>query len=97
MRVTRSMSTRCGAMLEYTEEMGATRVVPGSHKLGGYLQLRQAETVPAEMTPGSAMIYSGKLSTVVARTSRRRYVVRWTSASRLGGCGKKGICICREG
>jgi len=77
-------------MLEYTEEIGATRVVPGSHKLGGDLQLRQAETVPAEMTPGSAMIYSGKLSTVVARTSRRRYVVRWTSAFTVGWMRQEG-------
>ena len=43
-----------------TEELGATRVVPGSHiqdDLGG--QFTEAESVPAELGPGDALVYSG--------------------------------------
>ena len=45
----------------YTEEMGATRIVPGSHKLGSDRQFDLKDTVPAEMPRGSVLIYSGKL------------------------------------
>ncbi|MFA7439809.1 MAG: phytanoyl-CoA dioxygenase family protein [Sphingomonadaceae bacterium] len=49
------------AMSDYTEEMGATRVVPGSHRLPSDVKFTQADTVPAVMERGSVMIYSGKL------------------------------------
>lgn len=49
------------AMSDYTEEMGATRVVPNSHKLRSNIKFEQADTVPAVMERGSVMIYSGKL------------------------------------
>ena len=48
-------------MTDYTEEMGATRIVPGSHKLGSDRQFDLKDTVPAEMPRGSVLIYSGKL------------------------------------
>jgi len=48
---------------EVTEELGATRVVPGSQT---WPELRArdrdtTETVPAELAPGDAFIYSGKV------------------------------------
>ncbi len=49
------------AMSEYTEEMGATRVVPCSHRLGCNVKFDISDTVAAEMTRGSVIIYSGKL------------------------------------
>lgn len=49
------------AMSDYTEEMGATRVVPNSHRLPSDVKFEQGDTVPAVMKRGSVMIYSGKL------------------------------------
>ncbi len=44
-----------------TEELGATRVVPGSH-LAQELELyAEAKTVPAELGPGDALVYSGNV------------------------------------
>ncbi len=49
------------AITDYTEEMGATRIVPGSHRLESDLQFAPEDTVAAEMPRGSVLIYSGKL------------------------------------
>lgn len=49
------------AMTDYTEEMGATRVVPDSHRLPSDVRFSLSDTVPAVMERGSVMIYSGKL------------------------------------
>ena len=50
------------ALVEVTEELGATRVIPGSHKWEDYRDRGNASmTVPAELTPGDALIYSGKV------------------------------------
>lgn len=49
------------AMSDYTAEMGATRVVPGSHLLGPDEKFSQEESLPAEMEKGSVLLYNGKI------------------------------------
>jgi hypothetical protein len=49
------------AMSDYTEEMGATRIVPGSHKLPDGEKFVQADSLAAEMERGSVLLYSGKI------------------------------------
>ncbi|MDE1172770.1 MAG: phytanoyl-CoA dioxygenase family protein [Parvibaculaceae bacterium] len=48
------------AMTDYTEEMGATRVVPGSH-LSTRKKYDISDSLPAVMKRGSALFYSGKV------------------------------------
>jgi ectoine hydroxylase-related dioxygenase (phytanoyl-CoA dioxygenase family) len=47
------------AMTDFTEENGATRVVPGSNHFEDKLQFREKDSVPAEMTRGSVLFYTG--------------------------------------
>jgi ectoine hydroxylase-related dioxygenase (phytanoyl-CoA dioxygenase family) len=47
------------AMTDFTELNGATRVVPGSNHFDDKLQFREQDSVPAEMTKGSVLIYTG--------------------------------------
>jgi ectoine hydroxylase-related dioxygenase (phytanoyl-CoA dioxygenase family) len=49
------------AMNDFTDENGATRVVPGSHKWDDKLRLEEVDTVPAEMPKGSVLLYLGSL------------------------------------
>jgi hypothetical protein len=51
------------ALSDYTAEMGATRVVPGSHRPGSRKpkEYTDAECLQAEMARGSVLIYSGKI------------------------------------
>jgi ectoine hydroxylase-related dioxygenase (phytanoyl-CoA dioxygenase family) len=48
------------AMTDYTEEMGATRVIPGSH-LSTRKKYDMSETAAAVMRRGSALFYTGKV------------------------------------
>ena len=47
------------ALTEFTEENGATRVIPSSNHYEDKLRLSQDQTVPAEMHRGSILFYTG--------------------------------------
>ncbi|WP_284946384.1 phytanoyl-CoA dioxygenase family protein [Acidisoma cladoniae] len=72
------------ALSDYTEEMGATRVVPKSH-LSNRKKYDMAEAYPAVMKRGSALFYTGKVfhgagrnrSDVVRQAVNLTYAVGW--------------------
>jgi ectoine hydroxylase-related dioxygenase (phytanoyl-CoA dioxygenase family) len=49
------------AMTDFTEENGATRLMPGSQHLPNSFEHTIEETVPAEMSMGSCLLYTGKV------------------------------------
>jgi len=49
------------AMTDFTEENGATRVVPGSNALADKLRFKLEDSIPAEMSKGSVLLYSGSV------------------------------------
>jgi ectoine hydroxylase-related dioxygenase (phytanoyl-CoA dioxygenase family) len=49
------------AMTDFTEENGATRVIPGSNHLEDGRRFTEADTIPAEMPRGSVLVYTGAL------------------------------------
>jgi hypothetical protein len=49
------------AMTDFTEENGATRVIPGSNHLADKLKFTLEDTIPTEMTKGSVLFYSGSV------------------------------------
>jgi ectoine hydroxylase-related dioxygenase (phytanoyl-CoA dioxygenase family) len=49
------------ALTDFTEENGATRVIPGSNHLADRLEFAEQDTEPAEMEAGSALLYTGAL------------------------------------
>ena len=63
------------------EDLGATRVLPGSHKETAFVDAwDQGKTVPAELDVGDALIYSGK---VVHGGGANRTKDRWRKAMHL--------------
>lgn len=49
------------AVSDFTEENGATRVIPGSHQWDDERMPTQEETVPAQMKAGSALLWLGSV------------------------------------
>src|SRR5689334_1994417 len=49
------------ALTDFTEENGATRVIPGSNHFEDRLRFKEADTIPAEMRRGSVLLYNGSI------------------------------------
>jgi ectoine hydroxylase-related dioxygenase (phytanoyl-CoA dioxygenase family) len=49
------------AMTDFTEENGATRVIPGSNHFDDRLRFKESDTEPAEMAKGSVLFYTGSI------------------------------------
>jgi ectoine hydroxylase-related dioxygenase (phytanoyl-CoA dioxygenase family) len=73
------------ALSDYTEEMGATRVAPGSQYAGRNQKYDEHESLAAVMKRGSALFYTGKIyhgaganrSTKVRQAINITYAVGW--------------------
>ena len=71
------------ALSDFTEENGATRVIPGSHKMEDKLEFTLEDTEPAEMKAGSVLLYTGSLyhgagANTTTDSIRSGYIVHYT-------------------
>ena len=84
----KGMDIQCNtiwAMTDFTEENGATRVIPGSNLADDRLQFQREDSVPAEMEKGSVLFYTGSVyhggaanrSDAVRMGLNLTYVVSW--------------------
>ena len=73
------------AMSDFRAENGATRVIPGSHRLADRREFTPADTEPAAMPAGSVLFYTGALyhgagansSSAVRHGLNLTYAVSW--------------------
>ena len=79
------------AMTDFTEENGATRVVPGSNKLGDKLKFKLEDSESAAMTKGSVLVYSAVSIMRAAPTNPTQCAPASTSLTTCRGCGRKKI------
>ncbi len=49
------------ALTDFTEKNGATRVIPGSNHFEDRMRFAEEDTIPAEMSKGSVLFYSGSV------------------------------------
>lgn len=63
------------ALTDFTEQNGATRVIPGSNRFEDRMQFEEKDTIPAEMSKGSILFYSGSVyhGGGANRSDRTRY------------------------
>lgn len=68
------------AMTDFTEHNGATRVIPASNNLEDRLRFEEKDSIPAEMTKGSVLFYSGSVyhGGGANRSNQTRYGVNIT-------------------
>ena len=72
------------ALSDFTEDVGATRVIPGSHKWADFHRTPEPEeTVPAIMAAGSAVLYLGK---TVHAAGANRTTDQWRRGVHMSFC-----------
>ena len=83
------------ALTDFTEANGATRLIPGSQAWPNDFGHGVDETVPATMTAGSCLLYTGKV--YHGGGENRSDETRWGSTSPMTspGCARRRTSTCR--